>query len=315
MSVFEENITPLPLDIFRLLRDFIKDYCGLFFNDKSLFILERRLNRRLKLHSLKDFREYYHFLMYDAKRDDEIHAIIDILTVNETYFFRGLTQLTAFIDEIMPMIKEEKKTKKINIWSAGCATGEEPYTLVMLILEKGGFEDWDIKILGSDISQRALQVARSGTYRKNSFRTTDNYFIGQYFQKEQSDRYIISDRVRKLVDFSSVNLLNPFKIRLISKMDVIFCRNVLIYFDDESRKKVIENFFDILVDGGCLILGHTESLVSIPTAYSLKHLKNDMVYQKPVKPHPKSLEEVLNMKFADHGISIKKRLDNDNATK
>ena len=314
--MFEEKITPLPLDIFRLLRDFIKEYCGLFFNDKSLFILERRLSRRLKIHSLKDFREYYRFLMYDEKRDEEIHAIIDILTVNETYFFRALTQLTAFVDEIMPMIKEEKKDKKkINVWSAGCATGEEPYTLAMLILEKVGFDGWDIKILGSDISQRALQVARSGIYRKNSFRTTDKYFIEQYFQKEQPDRYIISDKVKRLVDFGSVNLLNPFKIQLISKMDVIFCRNVLIYFDEASRKKVIDNFFDILVDGGYLILGHTESLVSISTAYSLKHLKNDMVYQKPVKPHPKSLEEVLNMKSTVPRITLRKRLDNDNATK
>lgn len=283
-SYREETIIPLSLDIFRKIRDFIKDYCGLYFNDKSLFIFERRLNRRLKLYYLKDFREYYRFLVYNEKRDDELQAIIDILAVNETYFFRGQTQFAAFIDEIIPELKEKNKNKKkISIWSAGCATGEEPYTLAMLILEKGGLDGWDIKILGSDISQRALQVARNGIYKKNSFRTTDNYFIKNYFHQYPNDNYGISDRVKKLVNFTLINILDPFKVKLIGKMDVVFCRNVLIYFGEAARKKVIENFFDIIVEGGYLLLGHTESLINISTAYLLKPLKNDMVYQKPEK--------------------------------
>ncbi|MBI4838253.1 MAG: protein-glutamate O-methyltransferase CheR [Nitrospirae bacterium] len=282
MLLFEEELIPLHLDVFRLIRDLIRGYCGIFFNEKSLFLVERRLNRRLKVLRLEDFREYYRFLMYDPKRDDEIQRIMDILTVNETYFFRGESQLKVFIDEIIPELKEKNKDqKKINIWSAGCATGEEPYTFAMLLLEKGGFDGWDIRIAGSDISQRALQIARSGIYKKNSFRSTEYYFIKKYFHNEDEDTYSISDSVRKLVAFNYVNLFDPFKVRLVGKMDLIFCRNVLIYFDDTARKKVIENFYNCLVDGGYMVLGHTESLVKLSTAFSLKHFTNDMVYQKP----------------------------------
>ena len=282
--MFEEEVILLPTDIFRLIRDFIKDYCGIYFDDKSKYIVERRLNRRLKVHHMKDFREYYRLLMYDKKRDEELQEIIDILTVNETYFFREQNQLAAFSEEIVPELKEKNKDKKkIDIWSAGCSTGEEPYTIAMLMLENKGFEQWDINIVGSDISKRVLRVAREGVYRKNSFRATSQYFIKNYFQEQQSGNQKIADRVKSLVNFNCLNLLDPFKVKLIGKVDVIFCRNVLIYFDQAARKKVVENFFDILKEGGYLLLGHTESLINISTAFTLKHLKNDMVYQKPIR--------------------------------
>lgn len=281
--MFEEEIIPLPIDVFRLIRDFLNDYCGLYFDDKSRYIVEHRLNRRLKIHHMKDFREYYRLLMYDKKREEELKTIIDILTVNETYFFREQNQLAAFSEEILPEIKEKnKETKKISIWSAGCSTGEEPYTIAILILEKGDFNDWDINILGSDISQSVLQTAREGIYKKNSFRATSPYFIEHYFEGQQNGALKIRDRVKNLVNFNSLNLLDPFKIELIGKMDVIFCRNVLIYFNQSARKRVVESFFETLREGGYLLLGYAESLINITTAFTLKHLKNDMVYQKPV---------------------------------
>lgn len=290
--MFDEEIILLPTDIFRLIRDFIKDYCGLYFDDKSKYIVERRLNRRLKIHHLKDFREYYRLLMYDRRRDEELQAIIDILTVNETYFFREQNQLVAFSEEIVPELREKNgDKKKINIWSAGCSTGEEPYTIAMFILENKIFNNWDVNILGSDISQRVLQVAREGIYKKNSFRATDQYFIKNYFQEQRNEDQKILDKVKKLVNFNCLNLLDPFKVKLVGKMDVIFCRNVLIYFDKVARKKVVESFFERLADGGYLLLGHTESLINVTTALTLKHLKNDMVYQKPVKSSGNLLAE------------------------
>jgi len=168
----------------------------------------------------------------------------------------------------------------LRVWSAGCSTGEEPYTITMLINEKGNFSGWDIEIYGSDINQRVLQTARKGIYRKNSFRTTERYYIQKYFTEEDGF-FQINDSVKKHVNFSYLNLLDPFKTRFLGNMDVIFCRNVLIYFDTESRRRVIENFYNRLVDGGYLLLGHAESLINISTAFHLKHLKNDMVYQKP----------------------------------
>lgn len=277
----QEEIIALPDDVFRLIRDIIKDYCGLYFDDTSRYLLEKRLSRRIRNHHLSDFRDYYRFIRYDKRAEEELTAIMDVLTVNETYFFREQNQLNAFSEEILEELKTVNKDRRmLRVWSAGCSTGEEPYTIAMLINEKGHFGGWDIEIHGSDINQRVLQTARRGVYRSNSFRTTERYFMSKYFIEEDGS-FRISDAARKHVNFSYLNLLDPFKSKFLGKMDVIFCRNVLIYFDNASRRRVIENFHDRLVDGGYLLLGHAESLINISTAFSLKHLKNDMVYQKP----------------------------------
>ena len=279
-----EEIIPLPEDVFRLVRDIIKDYCGLYFDDASRYLLEKRLSRRIRNHHLNDFRDYYRFIRYDSRAEDELSAIMDILTVNETYFFREQNQLRAFGEEILDELKVTNRGKRmLRIWSAGCSTGEEPYTIAMLMQEKNAFSGWDVEIHGSDINQRVLQTARRGVYRKNSFRTTEPYFLNKYFVEEDSS-YRISDAVKKLVNFSYLNLLDPCKAKFLGKMDVVFCRNVLIYFDVASRRRVVENFYDRLTEGGYLLLGHAESLMNISTAFTLKHLRHDMVYQKP-SPH------------------------------
>jgi chemotaxis protein methyltransferase CheR len=282
--VFErEEIISLPEDVFRLIRDVIRDYCGLFFDDGTRYLLEKRLTRRVRSHHLDDFRDYYRLLRYDRNADEELSAIIDVLTVNETYFFREQNQLRAFSTEILEELKEVKRdSRMLRIWSAGCSTGEEPYTIAMLVAEMQGLAGWDIEIHGSDINQRVLQAARKGIYRKNSFRTIDPYFFRKYFYDDDGC-FRISDAARKNVNFSYLNLLDPHKTTFLGKMDVIFCRNVLIYFDSLSRRKVIDIFYDRLFDGGYLLLGHAESLINISTAFTLRHLKNDMVYQKPVK--------------------------------
>ncbi len=278
-----EETLPLSDDVFRLLRDLIRDYCGIYFDDGSKYLLERRLSKRVKTLHLNDFRDYYRLLLYDKKRDEELLFIVDVLTVNETYFFREMSQLKTLSEEILPELKNTKRDiRKIRIWSAGCSTGEEPYTIAMLILEQGHFFGWDVEILGSDINQRVLQHARRGIYRKNSFRTTEEHFAEKYFTQE-NNLYKINDNVKQLVSFSCLNLLDPFKVKFVGNMDVILCRNVLIYFDHEARKKVIKSFHDRLADGGYLLLGHAESLMNISTAFTLKHFKHDMVYQKPPK--------------------------------
>lgn len=278
----KDDTIPLEEDVFRLIRDLIREYYGIFFDDNSRFLLERRLSRRLKMQHINDFRDYYRYLLYDRKKEEELRSIIDILTVNETYFFREMNQLKTFMDEIIPELKDINSAKKrIRIWSAGCSTGEEPYTIAMLLLEHGNISGWDIEILASDINQRVLTTARRGVYRKNSFRSTEQYYIEKYFKPEE-DSFIISDNVKRLINFSHLNLLDPLKIKFMGQMDVIFCRNVLIYFDHQTRKKVTDHFYERLVDGGYLLLGHAESLMNISTAFALKHLKNDMVYQKPL---------------------------------
>jgi chemotaxis protein methyltransferase CheR len=278
-----DKVIHLPEEVFRLIRDLIRDYCGIYFDDGSRHLLEKRLSRRVHNHHLSSFREYFRHLLYDKNRKEELTSIIDILTVNETYFFREKNQLKAFSEELLPELLETKKdTKRLRIWSAGCSTGEEPYTIAMLVLETGSFHDWTIEILGSDINQRVLHVARNGIYRRNSFRATEKFFLNKYFI-EQSGLFRITDKAKQYVNFNLLNLLDPYKAKLVGKMDVIFCRNVLIYFDMPSRKKVVNIFSEQLADGGYLLLGHAESLINISTAFTLKHFQYDMLYQKPLK--------------------------------
>jgi chemotaxis protein methyltransferase CheR len=283
--MFTDQLISLPDDVFRLLRDFIHDYCGIFFDDGSKFLLERRLNRRLEQHQLKSFAEYYHFLRYDRTREEEIVVLVDNLTTNETYFFRENPQLKAFSEEILPELRQQNAARRrLRIWSAGCSTGEEPYTIAILVLESGDWwRDWQVEILGSDINQRVLHTARKGVYKQGSHRATPPDMLRKYFVEEGKGDYRISDAVRQFVSFSYVNLLDPYKTSLIRDLDIVFCRNVIIYFDREAKKKVIASFYDKLRDGGFLLLGHSESLINISPAFTLRTLRNDMVYQKPVR--------------------------------
>jgi len=175
-------------------------------------------------------------------------------------------------------LKERERT--LRIWSAGCSTGEEPYTIAMLILEQNLFPGWRIEIVGSDISQRVVQHARKGVYGKSSFRCTEERYIKRFFTQVE-EGYRINDEVRELVSISHMNLFDANRLALLGKMDLVFCRNVIIYFDMASKKRVIDAFYSTLRDGGFLLLGHSESLMNLSTAFALRHLKNDMVYQKP----------------------------------
>lgn len=267
---------------YRSLRELIYNFCGLTFDDNSKYFLEKRLSNRVSTHQLRDFQEYYYYLMYDKNRADELNAVIDILTINETYFFREDQQLKAFAEEILPELREKKIKKgrrSLRIWSAGCSTGEEPYTIAALVLESELFQGWDVEIFASDISHRVLQVARKGEYVQSSFRVTKEEHLRRYFA-ETDGKHRIVDPVRRLVNFGYLNLFDSTNIFLLGKMDVIFCRNVIIYFDREAKKKVISYFERQLNEEGYLLLGHSESLMNISTAFHLKHLKNDMVYQK-----------------------------------
>ncbi len=275
-----EKQIELPDDVFRLFRDMLYEQSGVYLNDNSKFFLESRLQHSVRRRQFDNFKDYYYFLKYDRKKDEELANFIDLLTIHETYFFREERQLKAFSEEILLELAERKqKERSLRIWSAGCSTGEEPYTIAMLITEQDAFKGWDIEIFASDISQRVLQSARRGLYQRSAFRSTDPRCIANYFHKEGTG-YRIDDRIKKSVTFLGLNLLDTHKLALINMMDVIFCRNVIIYFDKAAKKKVVEVFYQKLKDHGYLLLGHSESLINISTAFALRHLKHDLVYQK-----------------------------------
>jgi chemotaxis protein methyltransferase CheR len=271
---------------FRLVRDMIRDYCGLSFAADAGTLLARRLAKRMTLLGIGDFREYYRLIRYGRDRDQEMSDLIDLLTTNETYFFREVLQLRALTDEIIPELLQRRGERSgetpLRIWSAGCSTGEEPYTVAMLLLETGCCEGVPVEIIGTDISHRVLQQARRGIYGDSAFRATDGYFQQKYFRREEKG-YRIVDTVRDLVTISHLNLLDESRLALIGRVDIIFCRNVMIYFDRPVRVQVAGAFFGALREGGYLLLGHADSLMNITTAFSLRHLAHDMVYQRPLK--------------------------------
>lgn len=282
MLSFSSPVEPMGDDEFRLLRDQIYGHCGIYFDDASRFLLEKRLSRRLEALHITSYRDYYYHLRYDEHRSEEFVDLMDLLTTNETYFFREEYQLRAFTDELLPEIRKQKSARNdtsLRIWSAGCSSGEEPYTLSMLLLEQPEFKDWRIEIIGTDISHRVLQLARKGVYGKASFRATPEQYLLKYFNETEGGLRI-ADRVRERVSFSQFNLFDARRLMLLGKMDLIFCRNVIIYFDLEAKKQVIDSFHRMLNEYGFLLLGHSESLMNISTAFTLRHLKNDMLYQK-----------------------------------
>ena len=266
---------------YRMIAQLVRQHCGLHFGPESRFVLERRVAHRLRQLELASFAAYHYILRSSDAERDELALLIDELTVNETYFFREIGQLRGLIREIIPSVRLERPAAPVSIWSAGCSSGEEPYTIAMLAMEAGLSIGRDLRIYASDISRRALGKARQGVYREASFRETDPLLREKYFT-EKDGEWRIADAVRNTVDFVHLNLLDPPRVELIGTMDVVLCRNVIIYFDRDGKKQVIRTFFDRLRPGGHLLLGHSESLMNLSSDFQLKHLHSDLVYQRPL---------------------------------
>lgn len=254
-------------------------HCGVWLDDQSKFFVEGRLQETLRRHRFANFKELYYFLKYDARRAEEFATIVDLLTIHETYFFREDHQLHALQREILPDLMKRRQDRTLRIWSAGCSTGEESYSVAMLLASQPVYADWRIEISGSDISQRVLEVARRGVYQASSFRTTPPDFKTRFFRPEGTG-FRIDDSIKRMVSFFQFNLADVERAAVLPKMDVILCRNVIIYFDPPVKKRVVEMFWNRLRPGGYLLLGHSESLMNISTAFSLRHLRHDIVYQR-----------------------------------
>ena len=266
---------------FRLIRDLICDYCGIYFGESFKFLVERRLQPRLPVYGLTSFRDYYRLIKYGREREAEFDEIVERVTTNETYFFRESYQLSAFTDEIVPLVTAGRSPgDHLRIWSAGCSTGEEPYTIAMLLDACAAVRGFSFEIFGNDISRKVLRTARAGVYTQASFRTTPPQMVDRYFVRE-GRALRVADRVRNGVSFGHLNLMDTNALALIGNVDVIFCRNVMIYFDTASRARLVDAFHRKLRPGGFLLLGHSESLINESTAFELAPLKNDMVYRKP----------------------------------
>ncbi len=290
---FGDSIVLKP-DEFRLLRDLFVARTGLQFGAEARFALERRLRERLMVLKLARFADYHHYLRFGAHASAEWDEAIDLLPTNETYFFREERQLRAFEKEVLPLVEAQARPRRrIAIWSAGCSTGEEAYTIGILLQQSKLFPlsgrpgeppPWDVRIYGSDISRRVVAAARRGVYGESSFRATPIETRRSFFH-QRPDGWHVAEPIRQLCHFGQMNLLDEDRSRILGRADAIFCRNVLIYFDARARKTAIEVLYDRLNPGGILLLGHSESLLNVSTAFELLHLRDDLVYRKPLLAH------------------------------
>ena len=267
---------------FRVLRDVVNAYCGLDLAPEQRGSVERRLRERLPILGIDSFTEYVRVLRSDPHAKAELEEAVECLTTNETYFRREEYQLRAFKDEVIPMLaKQAAGRKRLAVWSAGCSTGEEVYTLATVLLDSPEIIGWDLLVYGSDISKRCLAHARRGLYGASSFRATPPEFRKRWFT-ERSEGAYVHERVRQICHFGHLNLMEPERAPAVGRVDAIFCRNVLIYLDSRARRRVIDLFHERLYPGGVLLLGHSESLLNVSTAFELLHLRDDLAYRRPV---------------------------------
>lgn len=287
MTRWEGDGEPRPAmrpEDFRLLRDAISARTGITFGNDARATLERRLRERVLVLGLSSFAEYYEFLRFSPRATAEWDEAVELITTNETYFFREDFQLRAFKNEVVPLLVTQAAVRKqLSIWSAGCSTGEEAYTIAMLTDEHPALEGWDVRVFGSDISRRCVTTARRGVYGPASFRTTTPAQKRRYFD-EGPDGARVAEHIRTRCHFSQLNILDEERTRLLGRMDAVFCRNVAIYFDARARRRAIDVFHERLRPGGVLLLGHSESLLNVSTAFELLHLREDLVYRKPALP-------------------------------
>ncbi len=272
---------------FRLLRDHVYAHCGILVREDMKFVMERRLWPRLEALGLPDFSSYHRYLRYDMQRHAELEAAVEALTTHETYFFREPVQLKAFSEELLPLLQQRNAlTRRLRVWSAGCSSGEEAYTIAMLLKDSHRFEGWDVEVYGTDISRRVLATARRAEYGPSSLRVAPPELVTRYFVPLGGNKVRVRDDVRSWVSFGHMNLLDPESCLLVPRMDVIFCRNVMIYFDIPARRRVLEVFHGKLVPGGYLMLGHSENLLNLGADFELVHLRGDLVYRRPDLPGP-----------------------------
>lgn len=271
-------------DTFQQLRDYIYTLTGIYFQNNKKYLLEGRLGKRIQLLNISSFENYLQYIRNGKGQFDELQFLYDAVTINETYFFRNEPQFEAFEKHLIPEIVQSKKyngRSKVKIWSAASSSGEEAYTLAMIFLEKlkPRFPNLDVEIIGTDISQAVIDNAKRGVYKDYSIRNMPEYYLKKYFSVREGKHHL-NENVKQLVRFEKQNLFDQSRMRLMRNFDVIYCCNVLIYFDLRSKIQVVSNLYNSLNPGGYLFIGYAESLHGISTAYKLINFPKTVVYKK-----------------------------------
>ncbi len=284
MAMMESKISPKE---FVIIRDIVRERTGIYIRDSRSDYLEYRLKDRMLATGIHSFEEYYYYLKYSPGTSGELQSLINLITVQETSFFRNPDQLKSFQTAVLKEILEKKNKsgrRSLRIWSAACSTGEEPLTLSIILNEYLQYLfNWDVEILATDISTRALDLAKKGNYDEQRFKDIPKELTEKYFTQTNVG-YMAKETLTRLIKHLHMNLTSDFEKNLIiskQKMDVIFCRNVFIYFPDEVKEKITEGFYNVLNPGGYLFLGNAESIDIRKIPFKMTFMPGGMVYQKP----------------------------------
>jgi chemotaxis protein methyltransferase CheR len=272
--------------LYQQIRDLVYKISGIYKADDKLYLLADGCGRRMKLVGVRTPREYWDRLTASSNRDAELRELLNEITIGETCLFRSQPQIDALRKVILPEITAEKAkqiTKRLRIWSAGCSTGEESYTLAMSMLEENErlLKGWTIEIVATDLNDRSIETAKAGIYGDYALRNTTDFYKRKYFTVVDEKKLQVNPQVKKLVTFSRMNLQDDSRMLFMKGMDVIFCCNVLIYFDGVSKSKVIDHFFNNLNFGGYFFLGTSESLMKLNEQFHLIHFPGTIAYWKP----------------------------------
>lgn len=272
---------------FLKFRDFFYRKTGIHFDEGKRYFVDKRLVERIAATGADDFRSYFIALRFEA-RGEELQQLVNAMTVNETYFFREAYQFDCLVNDMLAeVVRRKKRGGRIRIWSIPSSTGEEPYSIAIYLLERWPLiNDYEVEILSSDIDTTVLDAARAGVFTERSVAQLPKPYLEKYFTRRGNHDYAISRDLVDAVDFSRVNLSDAEETRRFRDIDVIFCRNLLIYFDDLSRRLAAEAMFEALSPGGFVCLGHSESMSRISSLFGVRRFADAMVYQKPLPGTP-----------------------------
>jgi chemotaxis protein methyltransferase CheR len=281
VSMSKPSIPPLTAAELARFCDFLYSRTGILYGESKRFYIERRVLDRMAAVKVQHFPAYLSLVLGGGREAEEL---INSFTVNETYFYREENQLRCLSRSLLPEIIDKRTPGDlVRIWSVPCSTGEEPYSIAMWLLENWALVDaYNIEIVGSDIDTRALSEASAGSYRERAISRLPQDLIDRYFEKVGDRQRIIQD-LRESIKFTQVNLMDPAMMSRHGQFDIIFCRNVLIYFDDASRLAAANNLYTTLKRGGFICLGHSESMGRISERFAVRRFEDAIVYQRPEK--------------------------------
>ncbi len=265
---------------FILLRDLIQERTGMNFYDSSRDLLGEKLFTRVVACGLNSFLDYYYLLKYDDNADAEWTHLMDVITVQETFFWRETEQIKALVNVLVPEYFAQFPNRNLRIWSAACATGEEPISIAIALNEAGWLDKVPIKIYASDASASAIAKARAGLYRERSFRNLPLHLQTKYFLETTNNQWQIIPQIHQQIEWSIANIVAENEINYLATANIIFCRNVFIYFDHNAISKTIDIFHKYLPKMGYLCIAASESLLRLTSQFQLQEIGGAFIYVK-----------------------------------